>query len=166
MSRGISNIVIEALLIIAGITLAVIFSSTAMSKLSEFQSRFSVISSEVIQSASERLAYVYATYSPADGCFIIYVKNVGSYPVYSLERGSLIFGSVGSGTYVHHSGSATYGCGCWNYVEYGVVNGVLDPSETMAIKVYNATAVIPPYYFKFVTSKGTSISAEFDIVGG
>lgn len=161
--KGISAIVIESILIIAGVTLAVIFSSTVMSKFSEFQSRFAATTSEAIQGMSERLTYVYGTYSSSNGCFIVYIKNVGNYPVYSLERASVIFGSIGAATYVPYSDSANSGCGCWTYDEFSIHNGVLDPSEVVAIKIYNSSTIEPPYYLKFTTSKGTSVEAEFTL---
>ncbi len=159
--NGVSGIIVEALLLVVGVSLAILFSSTVMSKLSEFQSRFTVISSQTIQSFSEKLTYVHATYNSSEGCFLIYIKNAGSYAISSLDRATTIFGPIGAATYIPFSNSPAAGCGCWNYVEYEIVNNALDPYETIAIKIYNSTPLTPPYYFKFVTSRGTSLEAEF-----
>ncbi|MCS7108964.1 MAG: hypothetical protein N3G48_07455 [Sulfolobales archaeon] len=162
---GISNLLVEALLIIVGVTVAVSFSSVVMSRLSEFQSRFTVVSSEAIQGFSEKLIYVHATYDPNLKCFLIYLKNVGSYPIQSLSRASIIFkGGNSFAMYIQYSDSPSAGCGCWDFVEYGVGNGVIDPAETVAIRIYNSTAIQPPYYLKFITSRGTSVECEFTLL--
>ncbi|MEM0454094.1 MAG: hypothetical protein QXO98_05515 [Sulfolobales archaeon] len=159
---GISNILAEALLIIVGVTVAVAFSSVVMSRLSDFQSRFTIISSEAIQGLSEKLIYVHATYDPYANCFVVYLKNVGSYTVQSIARATVILKGVNSiAMYIPYSNEPVAGCGCWDYVEYGVSNGVIDPSETVAIRIYNSTPLQPPYYFKFITSRGTSVESEF-----
>lgn len=164
LRHGVSGAIVEALLIIVSVSVATILASTVLSKLSEFQSRFTVVSSESLQGLSERLAYIHATYDPSNECFVVYIKNVGSYPVYAFDRATVLFGGSGSNiNYVPYSNSPSPGCGCWEFKEFGVVNGVVDPTEVVAIKIFNSTPLDPPYKFKLVTSKGTIISADFSL---
>lgn len=161
---GVSNAIVEALLIIVSVSVATILASTVLSKLSEFQNRFTAISSESLQGLSERLAYIHATYDSSNECFVVYVKNVGNYPVHAFDRATVLFGGSGSNVnYIPYSSSPSPGCGCWGFKEFGVANGVVDPAETIAIRIYNSTPLDPPYRFKLVTSKGTSISVDFSL---
>jgi len=161
LSRGVSNVIAEALLLIVGVSLAATLLSAVLSQVSTIQSRFSVAISELAQSLSERLTYVYATYSPSEGAFVMYLKNVGSYPVYRLNASTVLFGSAENLLYLPYCGSQLVGC--WKVVELGVANNTLEPAETVAIYVYNSTSLSPPYRFKLVTVRGTSVEATFTV---
>jgi archaellum component FlaG (FlaF/FlaG flagellin family) len=161
LGRGVSNVVAEALLLVVGVSLAAALLSAVVSRVSIVQSRFSNVVSELAQSVVERLAYVYATYSPSEGAFVVYLKNVGSYPIYQLNASTVLFGGAEGLQYLPYCSSQRVGC--WRVVELGVVNNTLDPAETVAVYVYNSTSVTPPYRFKLVTARGTAVEATFTV---
>ncbi len=160
--RGASTVIVEALLLLTGISLAILLSSAVLSRVSILQSRFTSIFSEVVQSMSERLTYVYGTYNESENAFVIYVKNVGNYPVYDLSRSTVLFGTVGSSQFFPYC-SSTYSS-CWRFVEFGTSNSVVEPTETIAIYIYNSTIIESPYYFKLVTPKGSIVESEFTLI--
>ena len=164
MSRGASNVIAEALLLLVGISLAAALSSAVLSRVSAIQSRFSAAVSELTQALGERLAYVYATYSPSSGAFVVYLKNVGSNPVYQVGGSTVLFGNVEGMEYLPYC-SGDQRVRCWELVEFGVANGVVEPAETVAIYIYNTTSITPPYRFKLVTPRGTPVEATFTVYG-
>lgn len=160
LGRGVSNVIAEALLLLVGVSLAALLSSAIISRMSYFQSRFSAAVSEMSQAISERLAYVYGTYVQSERAFVVYLKNVGDHPVYEVDKSTILFGSRGSLQYIPYC-SVQQSADCWKLTEFGVVNGVVDPAETVAIYIYNSTSLEPPYRFKLVTPRGSSVEAEF-----
>lgn len=163
LGRGASNVIAEALLLLVGISLAASLSSVVLSRVSTIQSRFSVAVSELSQAMGERLTYIYATYSPSAGAFVVYLKNVGSNPIYQIDRSTLLFGSGESLQYLPYCSDQKVNC--WELVEFGVANGVVELTETVAIYIYNSTSISPPYRFKLVTPRGSSVEAIFTIYG-
>ncbi len=163
LARGASAVIVEALLLLTGISLAVLLSSAVMSRVSAFQNRFTSAFSEVVQSMSERLAYVYSTYNEVEGAFAVYVKNVGSYSVYGVEMSTVFFGTVGSSYYFPYCSAGVF-TGCWRFIEFNNANGIVEPAETVVIYIYNSTSVAPPYYFKLITPKGSIVESEFTLI--
>lgn len=159
--RAVSNVIAEALLIIVGVSLATALASVALSRVSIIQSRLASLTADLIQALSERLVYVHALYDESRGCFVVYVKNVGRYPVYPIDGFTVLFGGPSGVSYYGFSASPSRGCGCWGYAELGLSNGVIEPGELVALYIYNATAVSPPHYLRLVTAKGTPLEAEF-----
>lgn len=161
---GVSAPITEALLLIVGITVAAVLGLALLSKTGILQSRFTSVIADVSRSVSERMTFVYATYNSSGGYFIIYLKNVGSQPIHAVDRATLIFGNTTSATFYNYNESG--GSGTWRFVELMRKNYVWDPAETIALIVYNSTTIEPPYYFKFTTYSGTSISGEFSDIPG
>jgi len=156
LSRGASNVIAEALLLLVGISLAAALSSAVLSRVSAIQSRFSVAVSELTQALGERLAYVYATYSPSSGAFVVYLKNVGSNPVYQVGGSTVLFGNVEGMEYLPYC-SGDQRVRCWELVEFGVANGVVEPAETVAVYIYNTTSITPPYRLHGLRVGGTPV---------
>ncbi len=163
LRKGIAGPLSEALLIVVGIILALLLASTVFSKLSLFQSKIDVLSSELSRSMSEKFSYIYATFNETDSSFIVYLKNTGDYPIYALEKFTVIFGSVGSALFYPYNSSATTGSGAWKYEELGNNNDVWDPGETIKIIIYNSTSIDPPFFFKITSANGNSVQAEFSL---
>ncbi len=161
---GISAPITEALLLLVGITIAVVLGLALLSKTSILQSRFTSVIADVSRSVSERMSFVYATYNSSGGYFIIYLKNVGSQPIHAIDRATLIFGNSTSALFYEYNESG--GPGTWRYVELMRKNHVWDPTETIAVIVYNSTTIEPPYYFKFTTYSGASVTGEFSDIPG
>ncbi|HIQ03002.1 MAG TPA: hypothetical protein EYH40_01120 [Desulfurococcales archaeon] len=163
LRKGLSNVIAEAILLFIGVTIALLLASTLIPKMNLFQSKISIISSQMARSMSERFVFVYATFNETDSSFIIYLKNIGDYPIYSIDKATVIFGRVGSAIFYPYNASATTGSGSWKYIELGVVNDVFDPGETIEIVIYNSTNIDPPYFFKFTTANGNSVQVEFSL---
>ncbi len=161
--RGIAGPLSEALLVIVGVVLALLLASTVFSKISLFQSKIDVLSSELSRAMSEKFSYVYATFNETDSSFIIYLKNTGAYPIYGIEEFTVVFGSVGSALYYPYSASATTNSSSWKYIELGNRNNVWDPGETLEIIIYNSTTLDPPFFFKLTTANGNSVQVEFSL---
>jgi len=159
--RAVSSVIAEALLIIVGVSLAATLASVVLSRVSVLQSRLVSISADAVQALSERLTYVYALYDEPNERFIIYIKNVGRYPVYPIEEFTVFFGDTSHASYYVLSTNPSPKCGCWSYEEYGTSNGVIEPGELVAFYVYNASVVRAPYYFKLVTARGSSLEVTF-----
>ena len=71
--RGVAGPLSEALLIVVGIIVTLLLASTVFSKISLFQSKIDVLSSELSHAMNERFTYVYATFNESDSSFIIYL---------------------------------------------------------------------------------------------
>ncbi len=161
--RGVAGPLSEALLIVVGIIVTLLLASTVFSKISLFQSKIDVLSSQLSQAMNEKFTYVYATFNESDSSFIIYLKNTGEYPIYSLDKFTVVFGSVGSALYYPYNEFASTNSSSWRYVELGNKNGVWDPGETLEIIVYNSTTINPPFFFKLTTANGNSVQVEFSL---
>ncbi len=160
---GVAGPLSEALLIVVGIVLALLLASTIFSKISVFQSKVDVLSSQLSRAMSEKFSYVYATYNESDSSFVIYLKNTGDYPIYAIDEFTVVFGSVGSALFYPYNASASTNSSSWKYVELGNKNNIWDPGETLEIIIYNSTTINPPYFFKVTTANGNSVQVEFSL---
>ena len=152
---GASTTITHALLTIAAITLAAIFAFTIISKTTSLTSSISQFIFSESQNLKTSITIIEVHYDSSLSCFVIYVKNTGSYsmPLSILNETDVYLGTYGSALNLY-----TYnplgGAGHWNYTQYGVNNSSWDVGETLALYLYNSTNVSPPYHVKIVLPSG------------
>jgi archaeal flagellar protein FlaG len=90
-----SNLIGEAILIIASVIVAGSVAGIVMSKVGTFESTVTSTSNAQKDKMLTKISIVYATNS-TDTLANIYVKNVGKNPIVSLNRTDVYFGEIGA----------------------------------------------------------------------
>ena len=156
---GFATVAAEAILLVAVIVCASIFSSTIIAKMIELKQSIDVETRDVVETAKTEVVIVYITYDDNEGCFKVYIKNVGKVPIYDIRRFTIIFGEHGKATLYEYSSSAIPGT--WNYTEYDAANNILDVQEIISINIFNSTTLSSPCYIKIVLPNGVNVEEVF-----
>jgi len=164
---GHATVVVEAIVMISAVIAASVFASALVTKVGELrQAVAAAIRSQVERVEIDAVA-TYATYDPGQSCFLVYIKNVGRYsvPYAYLPKADVYFGSTGSAQLYSYDSDGNPAPGEWSFTEaLGNGNDRWEPGETIVLRIYNSTAVDPPYYVKFVLPSGSSVEAVFSEV--
>jgi len=156
---GFATVAAEAILLVAVIVCASIFASTITAKMIEMKQSVDVKTKDVVETAKTEVVIAYITYDDSEGCFKVYIKNVGKVPVYDVRKFTIVFGEYGKATLHEYSSPAIPGT--WNYTEYDTANNILDVQEIISINIFNSTTLTNPCYVKIVLPNGMSVEEVF-----
>ncbi|RLG75528.1 MAG: hypothetical protein DRO12_05400 [Thermoprotei archaeon] len=132
---GFSITLSETIMLIASVILASAISSYTMYMGNLVISDVSQSVNEMRRATYVKLKIAYATIDYDAGCFVIYVKNVGSLPISDYSSLDVYVGEYGKAQlYVYNEAG---GPGCFNLTVLGDDgDGVWDPGETVRINAY------------------------------
>jgi len=161
---GYSSVIVEAVFMIASVIAASVFATMLVGKMNEFHDIFALTVKSRIQSIKINIAITYATYDSSQGCFLIYAKNIGKKIIIALPSADLYFGTVGSAKLYTYDRDGLFSPGEWRFEELIDSDNYWSPGETIVFKIYNETAIDPPYYVKIVLPEGTYTEESFSII--
>lgn len=154
-----SNLIGEAILIIASVIVAGSVAGIVMSKVGVFESTVTSTSNAQKDKMLTKVSIVYASNS-TDDIANIYVKNVGKTPIVSLNRTDVYFGPVGSTIrYGYSTGGAD---DTWQFSPS--LQSTWQEMETLQINLTeNSLAKGTTYSIRIVTPNGVSDDYVFSI---
>ncbi|HIQ10924.1 MAG TPA: hypothetical protein EYH26_02980 [Pyrodictium sp.] len=144
-----SNVVAEAILVVASVVAASILGAAIISQLLSLAVEFSNIIKAGLSSAEACIVIVYAVYDKGSGLAEVYAKNVG-YTSISLEELTIYFGNLSVGDiYAVKMGNL--------YVEdLENPNNVWEPGETLILRLHAIVGLDPPYVVKIIAGKAVA----------
>jgi archaellum component FlaG (FlaF/FlaG flagellin family) len=153
-----STTISEVIILIAATLLAGSFASYLISYSGIIQNNVATSIDIVRQQMNIRVKIMYATIS--EGCYIIYVKNIGYLPIYNSSFNSidLYIGPYRRATLYKYS--PTGGTGYFNIVDSDG-DGVWEVGETAVLKACNAFISEPLYEVRVYVSGGVGDSYLF-----
>lgn len=125
-----STVVVEGLLIVAGIVAASILAGAVISKIGVFDSTFTVSSNNQKNILLTKIKVIYATNSETDKADI-WVKNIGAAPITNPETTDVFFGEIGQVQRIPYDAATTP---TWNFTE--PINS-WNKQETVEIEIFN-----------------------------
>jgi len=155
---GETTVIAHALLTIVAVSLAATFSVVVLLRVYDLSSTLSEVLSLKTDSLRVQLIVAYIEERAAGNVYEynIYIKNVGSASVSSIERSDIYLGTYrGSLTLFQYN--AQGGPGYWNYTEKGDGDGIWEKDETFIIHVYSSTQISSPIEFRMILPVGATI---------
>lgn len=151
---GASVTISHAILTIIAITLAASLAIVVLSELNTILNTMTIFVKHRSDSLRIQIAITNAYYDSSNSEFHIFIKNIGDIPYSDLEDIDVYLGSA--------TGPLDfYNITLDNITEYGGVDGVLAPGETIEIVVKVTKTYEPPYEVKVVLSNGVSETRIF-----
>ncbi len=161
---GFSSIVAEGIMLVAVVIASAVFASAIVDRMSQVNEAIKMSMKQQAESMMTKIAIAYATYDDATGLFIIYVKNIGKYPILAINKMNVYFGEYGKAQLYTYDVDGMLSPGEWSFIEIdGKKANVWEPGETLEILIYNTTAVSDPCFVKIVTPSGVYAEEEFTI---
>ncbi len=159
---GFSSIVAEGIMLVAVVIASAVFASAIVDRMNQVNEAIKMSMKQQAETIMTKIAIAYATYDDSIGLFIIYVKNIGKYPITAINKLNVYFGEYGKAQLYTYDYDGSLAPGEWSYVEIdGKKTGVWEPGETLEILIYNTTAINDPCYIKIVTPSGVYAEDEF-----
>lgn len=140
----------EAILIIASVIIAGVLAGVVINKSSMFSSTFTVSTETQKNILLTKIKVIYATNSSST-TINVWTKNVGSYPVTSLQSVDVYFGQLGSVQKIpYNSGSTTW--------TYNSPVSIWNSTNTVQINIVNSTPLQKNtvYQLQITTPNGVS----------
>jgi len=160
---GFSLTISEAIIVIASIVLASGFSSYAIYAGSSLQSNLLQNLDTIKRNMHTRMEIVYATINETTNptYFVIYVKNIGTLPIYDFNLIDVYAGAYGQAVIYFYGSNATEGSGQFKMIDADEDNvcEVGEPAIIQAFSVSNVSASL--YEAKVVPYRGISSSYLF-----
>ena len=156
---GESTVITHAMLTILAITITSIFAGIIITASYKAGNTISAVLNLDTQKVSTdvRLVYVSKEETSTGYLYKIYMKNVGSQPISSLDSMDVFLGNYTEALdYYRYNSTASNGE--WNYTIIGDTNNVWDPKETLVVNVYSASNYGPLISVKVVLPTGGSVS--------
>ena len=153
----VNEVMSEAILLIASITLASLLSVLVISKYGVFESTFGTM---VNNERTTLLAKIKVVYAHDNGSsVVVWVKNVGSVPIIEVSKMDVYFGVYGSASYIPYNVSSLP---TWSYKIYN--GNVWAPGLTMLITIKLSSSLTSGvYYVKVMTYEGASDEYVFSV---
>lgn len=160
---GFSSIIVEGIILIAAVIASSILATAIVERTNMVNDAIKQSMKQQADSIKAKIVIVYATYDESIGLFIVYLKNVGKYPIRAIDKMDIYFGEYGKAELYVYDKDGALSPGEWSYMEISEskISNVLEPGETIKILIYNSTVVNPPYYVKIFTPYGTWDEKEF-----
>jgi archaellin len=164
----VSESINTAIIVIAGLIVASMVSAALLTQIAVLDSsmRIAVRSAQDRLQTSISIVLVSLNTTSIDSqttkYFVIYIKNVGgrSISTQEIQKSDLYLQDSSITLYMLYSQDSKPGR--WSYIE-AISNGSWDVGETIIVKAYNSTSLIPPVSIRFVLPNG--ISSEYRYVG-
>ncbi len=125
-----STVVVEGLLIVAGIVAASVLAGAVINKIGAFDSTFTMSANNQKNILLTKIKVIYATNSETDKADI-WIKNIGAAPITSPETTDVFFGEIGQVQRIPYNTTSTP---TWNFTEPLDVWG---KQETVEIEIFN-----------------------------
>jgi len=153
----VNEVISEAILLIASITLASLLSVLVISKYGLFESTFGTMVSNERSSMLSKIKIVYVGVNGSS--VVVWVKNVGSVPIIYISKMDVYFGPYGSASYIPFNSSSLPS---WTYKIYD--GATWSPGLTMLITISLSSAPgSGVYYVKLMTYEGASDEYIFSV---
>lgn len=168
MNIMVSESINTAIIVIAGLIVASMVSAALITQIAVLDSSMKI----AVRSAQDRLqtsisiVLVSLNTTSIDSqeikYFVIYIKNVGSrsISIQEIQKSDLYIQDSSKTLYMQYSQDSEPGR--WSCIEV-IPDNSWDVGETIIVKAYNSTSLIPPIAIRFVLSNG--ISSEYRYVG-
>lgn len=153
----VNEVMSEAILLIASITLASLLSVMVLSRYGVLESTLGTLTNNQRNSILANIRIVYAAVNGSS--VVVWVKNTGSVPIIDISKVDVYFGLYGSASYIPYN---TASLPNWNYKIYG--GSVWSPGSTILITINLSSAPSSGvYYVKLMTYEGASDEYIFSV---
>ena len=161
---GETTVIAHALLTIVAVSLAATFSVVVLLRVYDISSTLSEVLSLKTDALRIQLVVAYMEERVAGNIYEynVYIKNVGSASLASIESSDVYLGTY-RGKLSLFRYNASGGDGYWNYTEVGDGDGVWEKDETFIIHVYSATRIDSPVEFRMILPVGTAIREVYPL---
>ncbi len=156
---GESTVITHAMLTIVAITITSILAGVIITASYKAGNSISAILSLNTEKISSDVRLIYVSVENQSGTYVynVYLKNVGTRDITSIESMDVFLGSYGSALdYFRYNETASPGY--WNYTETDNVNGLWDVKETLVLHVYSSTYYGSLVQVKVVLPTGVAVS--------
>ncbi|MCE4606326.1 MAG: flagellin [Desulfurococcales archaeon] len=157
---GESTVITHAMLTILAITITSIFAGiiiTASYRAGNTISSVLNLNTEKV-STDVDLVYISKTSTSSGYLYEIYLKNVGTQPLSSLDSMDVFIGNYTEELY-YFKYNSTASNGEWNYTIIGGTNGIWDQKETLVIYAYSQYSFGPLIEVRVVLPTGGVVSS-------
>jgi|SRR5579875_1684851 flagellar protein FlaG len=158
-----SFMISEGIVLIAAVIIAAGFSVVVLNQMGIFQSTFSTASSAERDIALTKIKTVYAT-NTSSSEVEVWVKNVGSNQITSLDKMDVYFGKLSSLQLIPYVASGSTSPS-WNYTNTGSSSTVWQMTDTLQIKIACGCTITPnvSYGITIATPNGVSDDYVFSV---
>lgn len=125
-----STVVVEGLLIVAGIVAASVLAGAVINKIGAFDSSFTMAANNQKNILLTKIKIIYATNSEDDKADV-WIKNIGASPVTNPETMDVFFGQIGQVQRIPYDTGTTP---TWNFTE---PIDIWKKQETVEIEIFN-----------------------------
>lgn len=140
-----STVVVEGLLIVAGIVAASVLAGAVINKIGAFDSTLTMSANNQKNILLTKIKIIYATNSETDQADI-WIKNIGAAPIISPETMDVFFGEIGQVQRIPYDATTTP---TWNFTE---PLDVWQKQETVEIEIFNDVPFASNTYSVTVTA--------------
>ncbi|MCE4612221.1 MAG: flagellin [Desulfurococcales archaeon] len=161
---GETTVIAHALLTIVAVSLAATFSVVVLLRVYDISSTLSEVLSIKTDALRVQLVVAYMEERVVGNVYeySIYIKNVGSASVTSIESSDVYLGTYRGKLFLFQY-NASGGAGYWNYTEKGDGDGVWEKDETFIIHVYSSTRIDSPVEFRMILPVGATIREVYPL---
>ncbi len=153
----VNEVMSEAILLIASITLASLLSVLVISRYGLLESTFGTMINSEKNNMLSKIKIVYANVNGSS--VVIWVKNIGSIPIVHISKMDVYFGLYGSASYIPYNSTSLPS---WTYKIYG--GNTWAPGLTVLITIsLSSTPSSGVYYVKLMTYEGASDEYVFSV---
>jgi flagellar protein FlaG len=153
----VNEVMSEAILLIASITLASLLSVLVISKYGLFESTLGTMVSNERNIILSKIKIFYANFNGSS--VVVWFKNVGSVPIIYISKMDVYFGPYGSATYIPYNNTSLPS---WTYKIYN--GNTWSPGSTILITINLSSALgSGVYYVKLMTYEGASDDYIFSV---